>query len=59
MIRPKWQFPGKTLVRGLGGLCVLALAGVMEAVCSVRRLARLASRSSPETELPGREGSVA
>ena len=34
-------------------------AGVMEAVCSARRLARLASRSSPETELPGREGSVA
>ena len=28
MIRPKWRFPGKTLVRGLGGLCVLALAGV-------------------------------
>ena len=22
MIRPKWWFPGKTLVRGLGGLCV-------------------------------------
>src|SRR6185369_7700932 len=28
MIRPKWRFPGKTLVRGLGGLCVLALSSV-------------------------------
>src|SRR5580765_4562445 len=28
MIRPKWRFPGKTLVRGLGGLCVLAISSV-------------------------------
>ena len=28
MIRPKWRFPGKTLVRGLGGLCVLVLSSV-------------------------------
>ena len=28
MIRPKWWFPGKTLVRGLGGLCVLVLSSV-------------------------------
>ena len=28
MIRPKWRFPGTTLVRGLGGLCVLAMSSV-------------------------------
>jgi tripeptide aminopeptidase len=28
MIRPKWRFPGKTLVRAFGGLCVLALSSV-------------------------------
>ncbi|HMJ87097.1 MAG TPA: M20/M25/M40 family metallo-hydrolase, partial [Vicinamibacterales bacterium] len=32
MIRPKWRFPGKTLVRGLGGLCVLVWAGVSVAL---------------------------
>ena len=28
MIRPEWRFPGKTLLRGLGGLCVFAVSSV-------------------------------
>ena len=53
-----------TLVEWSGGGVMASLPGVVQRAswkrfAALRRLARLASRSSPETELPGREGSVA